>query len=59
MGMTISGLARSAGVNVETVRYYQRRGLIETPPRGADPFFCHEAIVIAKEAQHEPRPESA
>ena len=35
MGMTISGLARSAGVNVETVRYYQRRGLIETPPRGA------------------------
>ncbi len=35
MGMTISGLAQSAGVNVETVRYYQRRGLIETPPRGA------------------------
>jgi MerR family mercuric resistance operon transcriptional regulator len=34
MGETISGLARSAGVNVETVRYYQRRGLIATPPRG-------------------------
>ena len=34
MRETISGLARSAGVNVETVRYYQRRGLIATPPRG-------------------------
>ncbi|WP_298400096.1 MerR family transcriptional regulator [Sphingobium sp.] len=34
MGMTISALARTAGVNVETVRYYQRRGLIDTPERG-------------------------
>lgn len=30
---TISGLARSAGVGVETVRYYQRRGLLTTPER--------------------------
>ena len=29
--MTISQLARSAGVGVETVRYYQRRGLIPDP----------------------------
>ena len=35
MGMTISTLARTAGVNVETVRYYQRRGLLDTPERGA------------------------
>ena len=28
---TISGLARAGGVGVETVRYYQRRGLLETP----------------------------
>ncbi len=34
MSMTISALARSAGVNVETVRYYQRRGLLDTPERG-------------------------
>lgn len=32
-GLTISGLARGAGVGVETVRYYQRRGLLETPER--------------------------
>lgn len=29
----IAGLARAAGVGVETVRYYQRRGLIDTPAR--------------------------
>jgi MerR family mercuric resistance operon transcriptional regulator len=34
MGMTISDLARQGGVGVETVRYYQRRGLLETPERG-------------------------
>ena len=30
---TIGGLAAAGGVGVETVRYYQRRGLMETPPR--------------------------
>jgi MerR family mercuric resistance operon transcriptional regulator len=30
---TIGSLARQAGVNVETVRYYQRRGLLEEPRR--------------------------
>lgn len=29
--MSISELARSAGVGVETVRYYQRRGLLADP----------------------------
>ena len=31
--MTIAGLAREGGVGVETVRYYQRRGLLGTPDR--------------------------
>jgi DNA-binding transcriptional MerR regulator len=31
--MTIGELARRAGVGVETVRYYQRRGLFPEPPR--------------------------
>lgn len=31
--MTIAGLAKAGGVGVETVRYYQRRGLIAEPPR--------------------------
>lgn len=31
--MTIGALAKAAGVHVETVRYYQRRGLVEEPRR--------------------------
>lgn len=30
--LTIGRLAKQAGVGVETVRYYQRRGLLPTPP---------------------------
>lgn len=30
---TIAGLAREGGVGVETIRYYQRRGLLATPER--------------------------
>lgn len=33
MGMTIGGLASAGGVGVETVRYYQRRGLLDVPAR--------------------------
>ncbi len=32
-GYTIGTLARAAGVNVETVRYYQRRALLPTPAK--------------------------
>jgi MerR family copper efflux transcriptional regulator len=31
--LTIGQLAKRAGVNLETVRYYERRGLIPEPPR--------------------------
>ncbi len=33
ISLTIGGLARAAGVGVETVRYYQRRGLLAAPAR--------------------------
>ena len=32
-GLTIGRVARQAGVGVETVRFYERRGLIDEPPR--------------------------
>ena len=32
-GYTIGRLAKEAGVGVETIRYYQRRGLLDTPTR--------------------------
>lgn len=31
--MTIGALAKAAGVNIETVRYYQRRGLLLEPDK--------------------------
>ena len=31
--MTIGALAKAAGVHVETVRYYQKRGLVDEPKR--------------------------
>jgi MerR family mercuric resistance operon transcriptional regulator len=35
VAMTISELARSAGVGVETVRFYQRKGMLFDPRPGA------------------------
>jgi len=39
--MTIAKLARAAGVGVETVRYYQRRGLMPTPRAAGDSAYRH------------------
>jgi len=36
--LTISCLAKQAGVNLETVRYYERRGLLPRPPRNASGY---------------------
>jgi MerR family transcriptional regulator, mercuric resistance operon regulatory protein len=43
--MTIAGLADKGGVGVETVRYYQRRGLMAVPKRGAGVRRYEEADV--------------
>jgi hypothetical protein len=32
--LSIGKLAEAGGVGVETVRFYQRKGLLDTPPRG-------------------------
>lgn len=36
--LTIVKLAREAGINLETVRYYDRRGLLPKPPRTASGY---------------------
>ena len=56
-GMTIGGLAKAAGVNVETVRYYQRRGLINEPhkPFGGQrryPPLALQQIAFIRRAQN-------
>lgn len=44
--LTIGALARAAGVGVETVRYYERRGLLERPEgrHGAFRVYPEEAV---------------
>src|SRR5438034_8599812 len=36
--LTIGRLAQQAGVNLETVRFYERRGLLPKPPRSASGY---------------------
>jgi MerR family mercuric resistance operon transcriptional regulator len=36
--LTIGRLAKEVGVNLETVRYYERRGLLPRPPRSASGY---------------------
>jgi len=36
--LTIGRLAKEAGVNLETVRFYERRGLLPRPPRSASGY---------------------
>lgn len=44
--MTIGQLAESAGVNVETIRYYQRRRLMDVPhrPPGGQRKYSEESL---------------
>lgn len=46
--MTIGRLAKVLGVNVETIRYYQRRGLIEEPQRPTTGYRKYTAHTIAR-----------
>jgi MerR family mercuric resistance operon transcriptional regulator len=40
-GMSIGKLAQAAGVNIETIRYYQRRGLLDEPPKPLSGYRCY------------------
>ena len=37
-GLTTGALAEAAGVNVETLRFYERKGLLPKPPRRASGY---------------------
>lgn len=55
-GLTIGKLAERAGVSVETIRYYQRRDLLEEPekPLGGyrrDPSDMEKRVRFIKRAQ--------
>lgn len=46
MHMRIGEVAGAAGVNVQTVRYYERRGLLEEPPRSPSGYRKYEPEAV-------------
>lgn len=46
--MKIGELANRAGVGVDTVRYYERQGLLPPPARRASGYRCYEASDVAR-----------
>ncbi len=45
---TIGELARRAGVNVQTVRYYERRSLLDEPTRRESGYRVYDASVLQR-----------
>ena len=45
-GLTISQIAKGSNVNIETVRYYEKRGLISEPPRSESGYRMFPKEVI-------------
>lgn len=46
--LTIGKVAKQAGVNVETIRFYERRGLIEQPPKPDRSFRQYTPEIIKR-----------
>jgi Hg(II)-responsive transcriptional regulator len=47
-GLTIGDLAKRVGVGVETVRFYERRGLLPKPPRPAKGFRAYPEECVGR-----------
>lgn len=46
--LTIGAVAKLAAVNIETMRYYERRGLVPRPPRSASNYRQYPAETVAR-----------
>ena len=46
--LTISRVATEGGVSVETVRYYQRRGLLEEPPKPVGGYRNYPEEIVKR-----------
>jgi len=46
--LTIGRLAEAADSDVETIRYYERRGLIPEPPRGRNGYRLYPAAAVER-----------
>ena len=48
MTLTISKVAASAGVNVQTLRYYERRGILAEPARSPSGYRQYEPEAVTR-----------
>ena len=48
MNMTVAGLARTASVNVETIRFYQQKGLMRLPVKPAGGYRYYDAADASR-----------
>ncbi len=46
--LTIGRLARAAGVHVETIRYYERTGLLPRPPKPAQGYRHYPSATVQR-----------
>lgn len=46
--LTIGGFAKACGVNVETIRFYQRKALLRAPDRAAGKIRRYSAGDVAR-----------
>lgn len=44
--MTIGQVAQKAGIGIETIRFYERKGLIDEPPRKESGYRQYDAGVV-------------
>ncbi len=47
-GLTVGQVAQQAGVKIETVRYYERQGLIPPPPRRESGYRQYPEETVAR-----------
>lgn len=45
-GLTIGDVAKRADVNIETIRYYERRGILKEPPRRPSGYRQYEDDTV-------------
>ncbi len=59
MVLTTGQLATAADVNIQTVRYYERRGLVPAPRRMASGYRQYPDSVVKRTASSNARKASA
>ena len=55
MALTVSALADQAGLSADTVRYYERVGLLPEPARSAAGYRLYDQTAIGRSPRSNPR----